>query len=611
MLFSNVHARARYFYFKSIMNIKKLSITAAFSALTFTTTTNAVLGPIPIYLNTEYRTGNPVVSSIASKTVFTKEDIQKTGATTFLQLLEHIPSVTIMNAQGNVPALYVRGTDENHILLLIDGVKSHTLGEASGRAELDNVPFDQIERVELVKGPFSSLYGTGAIGGVLQIFTKQSFDTKESGSVSISYGSNNTTNYTATATHQFDGNFINANVSKFHTDGISAKSGNSEKDHQDRTSAELKFKYIINDKNEFLFDILDSEYEQGYDNSSTSSYENYFKKKDLTKIHAKVNSTISDTWKYSLSASQINQTRQYIKNNVADPAKKYKTIDLTWLNDFNVNSDLVTLGLSKVDDKNTTDSKSLSHKDIFGQWQGSRNNMGIVIGGRVIDHSDYGNHNTYNIALSKDLTENNMLSFSYGNAFNSPSLFQLHDPTYGDSTLKPEKSKSYEIGLTNNDTWADTSVKIYKTTIKDMIDWDGGYKNITKVNIKGLDFSLTKDILGWKTSVDYNFNQAREEGSELQLKRRPRHSVGITTNKQIGKTNHNFSIVRKSKRRDSGILSSYTLANYSALYGHNKDWSIGAKINNAFDKKYTLANGSNYEYNQLGRNIHLEVTKKF
>ncbi len=91
------------------MQIRQLSLVAAISALTFTTTTNAVLGPIPIYLNTEYRTENPVIGSIASTLTFTDSDIKATGANTFLDFLATVPSVGLFNAHGNVPAVFMRG----------------------------------------------------------------------------------------------------------------------------------------------------------------------------------------------------------------------------------------------------------------------------------------------------------------------------------------------------------------------------------------------------------------------------------------------------------------------------------------------------------------------
>ena len=99
------------------MNIKQLSLAAAVSTLTFTTATNAVLGPIPIYLNTEYRTDTPVIGSIASTLTFDAEDIALTGANTFLDFLGTVPSVGLFYAQGNVPAIYMRGGDSHHVLV--------------------------------------------------------------------------------------------------------------------------------------------------------------------------------------------------------------------------------------------------------------------------------------------------------------------------------------------------------------------------------------------------------------------------------------------------------------------------------------------------------------
>ncbi len=135
------------------MQIRQLSLVAAISALTFTTTTNAVLGPIPIYLNTEYRTENPVIGSIASTLTFTDSDIKATGANTFLDFLATVPSVGLFNGHGNVPAVFMRGGHSNHTLILVDGIKINSASSQNGAAEygLANVALNDIENIIGIK----------------------------------------------------------------------------------------------------------------------------------------------------------------------------------------------------------------------------------------------------------------------------------------------------------------------------------------------------------------------------------------------------------------------------------------------------------------------------
>ena len=149
----------------------------------------AVIGPIKITLNNEYRTGSPVIGPVATSIKLDKSDIKKTGATTFVDLLEKIPSITFEGGPGNVAAVRIRGSESKHTLLLIDGQK---VTIRNTKPNFNLIQLSQISRVEILKGPFSSLYGPGAIGGVINVFTDKDINSISSSSIDSSYGSNGT-----------------------------------------------------------------------------------------------------------------------------------------------------------------------------------------------------------------------------------------------------------------------------------------------------------------------------------------------------------------------------------------------------------------------------------
>ena len=128
---------------------------AVLAAIFLTSSANAVIGPIKISLNTEYRTSSPVIGSIATTIKLDKEAIQNTGAKTFTELLQYIPSISYEGGQGALNAVRLRGNEARHTLLLLDGMK---VTITASQANLDVIPVDQIERIEISKGPFSSLY---------------------------------------------------------------------------------------------------------------------------------------------------------------------------------------------------------------------------------------------------------------------------------------------------------------------------------------------------------------------------------------------------------------------------------------------------------------------
>ena len=145
---------------------KKIILAASLSAIFISNSANAVIGPIKISLNNEYRTGSPVIGPVATSIKLDKSDIKKTGATTFVDLLEKIPSITFEGGPGNVAAVRIRGSESKHTLLLIDGQK---VTIRNTQPNFNMIPVSQINRVEILKGPFSSLYGPGAIGGVINV----------------------------------------------------------------------------------------------------------------------------------------------------------------------------------------------------------------------------------------------------------------------------------------------------------------------------------------------------------------------------------------------------------------------------------------------------------
>ena len=168
---------------------KKLFLAVSFSALVLSQPSNAVIGPIKITLNNEYKTGSPVIGPVATSIKLDKSDIKKTGASTFVELLESIPSISFEGGTGNMASVRLRGNEASHTLLLIDGQKVNITG---GQPNFKMIPLNQVSSIEILKGPFSSLYGPGAIGGVINVFTDKDSNAITSNTIDTSYGSKGT-----------------------------------------------------------------------------------------------------------------------------------------------------------------------------------------------------------------------------------------------------------------------------------------------------------------------------------------------------------------------------------------------------------------------------------
>ena len=221
---------------------------AAFAAIFLSSSAIAVIGPIKISLNTEYRTSSPVIGSIATTIKLDKEAIERTGASTFTGLLQSIPSVTFEGGQGNLQALRLRGNEASHTLLLLDGNKVTITG---GQPNLDVIPVDQIERIEVSKGPFSSLYGPGAIGGVIHVFTDKDANSISSNKIDISYGSKGTKKINLNTYLKGDKSYLDIALTDFNTDGIDA-TGDGDLDPIDRKTTGINFGTELTDSTDRL-----------------------------------------------------------------------------------------------------------------------------------------------------------------------------------------------------------------------------------------------------------------------------------------------------------------------------------------------------------------------
>lgn len=579
------------------MDFKKLTKVLVVSVATFSTASNAVLGPIPIYLNTEYRTNNPVVGSIASKVVVTKEDIQQSGARTFLELLATIPSANLEAGQGSTAAIRIRGNDARHTIVLVDGIKVSWYGQP----HLELIPFDQIERVEIVKGPYSALYGSGAIGGVVHVFTNKESSEGEHSSIHVSYGTHNSKKISYSSSFQEDGNYINFTASDYHTDGIDAKDTDSnDKDSIDRTAVGFNIGKNISAKTNVKFGILNSSADVKYDDGINNN--------DLQQYNVELNHDFFDNLSSKLS---------YAQNEQSYYGDDYKETDITFASEFNVDKGLLVGGISHQKDEITSGTSENSNTDIFAQWQRVVFDNDAVVGIRNIDHDRFGDHFTYNIALARDLDNGWRLSGAYGKATKLASISKTSANIDQNKTdLKPETSKNIELGIEKKSKWGITSIKAYKNKVDGFFKYNGPwgshyYTNDGKYDIKGIDLNIKTNIVNWNVDTEYGYNISEKNGTNYQTGRRPKHSIGITATNDYGKYTNRIGIIGKSWAWDTNSgttkLGGYGLLNLATSYQYDKKTQLIATINNALDKDYEVASG----YNQLGRTINLAIAYNF
>lgn len=581
------------------MNLKKICTTSVFTVLTFSTVTDAALGPIPIYLNTEYRTSSPVIGSIATSIKLDRNEIKMTGANTFTELMASIPSVSFEGGQGNLTTLRIRGNEASHTLLLVDG---SIVSITATQPNFDVVPLDQIERVEITKGPFSSLYGPGAIGGVVHVFTNKESKPGTHSKISFSYGTHNTKKLTLNSSiNNNNGSYVNYTLSDYHTDGIDA-TGNGDLDPIDRTSGSFNIGGVISDKTNVKLNLLKTNASIEYDDTWADPKPD----NNLTQFNVEVNHQF---------INKLNTKFDYMSQKTQRREDKYSLNTIAIINEYTFEDSKLSVGASNTLDKDIDNAKQIKHTDLFSQWQGIIDSNELSLGARIVDHDQFNIHNTYNVNWAKNLDNDVRVTASFGKATNLPSHYQNKlNVDNGKTELNPEHSKNIEFGASRDyDNWS-LSGKIYKSKLTDAFKWSAtGYTNEgEEINIKGIELVVGTDLLGWNIDTNYDYNTAKKSNGD-QKGRRPNHTANITTTKTHGKYSHRINLTGKSwawdkdRPTNNDKLGGYGLLNLHSSYDYNKETTISLSVNNALNKDYEMAKG----YNTHGRTATLQIEYDF
>ena len=472
------------------------------------------------------------------------------------------------------------------------------------------IPLNQISRIEILKGPFSSLYGPGAIGGVINVFTDKDTNSITSSSIDSSYGSNGTKQSSFNTYYKNDDSYLDFTFTDFITDGIDAThkttGGDDDLDPSDRQTFGLNMGGDIGENTSVSLNMIDSKANIMYD--ETYGNENY--QNDLRQIGFGVNQKFSDRF----------QTRIDINNqNIMRHGSKYELNTSSIVNELDFDFSKLSLGVMNSNDKDTGNKKSIKHKDIFTQWQGLITDHELSLGARVIDHNDFGTHTTYNFNWARDISINSRLSASYGSATNIPNHYQnKQNVKNSQTTLDSERSKSLEIGLQNQSNIGLINFKVYQTKIEDTFsyidpesNYDGYYINDGTTDISGVELSLETSMLGWDLDTTIDYNKSIDKATKKQKGRRPNRSISFGLSKSSGKWNRSINWTGKShawdKNSETTKLGGYGLLNLRTSYDFTDDLTVYLNRNNALDKDYEVARG----YKTHGKTSTLGLTYNF
>ncbi|KAE9530397.1 TonB-dependent receptor plug domain-containing protein [Testudinibacter aquarius] len=640
-------------------NLITTALLATLPSLAIAEQATTTLQPITVY--SAYAAPVNQAQAASSVTVLTEQDFANRDATYVSDALKTVPSMawSASGGRGTLSNFYLRGADDNHTAVIIDGVKVNPVtgyGFDFGGLSLSN-----IDRIEVLRGEQSALWGSDAMGGVIYITTKSGLYKNKPFNVDFDFGtgSHGTVSGSATLSGYNNGFYYALHGDSQRTRGISAYSrdtfrytaengssittgGAKERDKFHRDNASLRLGYDAEDKG---VEVLAAHSSQNvrFDNSyaGETAFDDYTRTRDTTlKLsgylgndqqlfkqqasvsHIKTDSDTFSAWASRYDAKKLNANYQLDINFDREGAVKQAV------------SMLAEYQQAKYDSSSYSTEKSLIEKSIATEYRlFSEQDHSLSISGRFNDSSEYKNAFTGRIAGAYRLSPNIKAHASLGTAIQNPTITEYYgwNSRYlANPELKPERSRGGDIGflLESSDKRHSVDVTYFarnvdhliSSEVVDLITYTSRAVNVDGTSkIRGVEIAYNgklTDVLN--AYANYTYLRAKDS-KQMELVRRPKHTANAGLAYQITQqfsTNVNVSYV--GKRIDSYYdentytssrvkMPSYTLVNLGADYQLSKNLTVYTHLNNLFNKKYEHTVG----YGQDGRNIYVGLKGSF
>lgn len=599
----------------------RLSLVSLALASAFPSWSQSQLQPVVV---TATRSEQLLTDALPHTTFIGRDVIERSQAVDLPALLasEAGFQFTQNGGRGTSANLFLRGSASLQVLVLIDGVPL-TKQDATGTVSLEHIMLDQVERVEIVRGNVSAIYGSGAIGGVIQVFTRKGQGTPRAfAQVEVgSYGSARTalgwggqvgdTRFSiGVGRHKTEG-FSSMNTSQFPNES-------PDKDGYTNTNYNLALAQDLAKGHTLGLRAQGSDGKFEFDGGGFGTPTDVFKGRNILKTVALYShNQITADWRSELTFSRGDERSEYdarLTTFPFDSAAVTQSRTVNWTNLVAVGSWLVTMGAERqVQDIDALDSFGTSTKRdraltaYFGGLSGAigahsaqfnvRRDSAQGIGGKTTGYAGYG----------YQVTPEWKLIASASTAFNLPPLGYLFDPFSGNALLQPETARSTEAGLQ----WARAEqvvrATVFKTRIANLLQYDFttfAFNNVSSASNKGLELSYSRKMQMADLRASLTLQDPVDETTGQRLIRRARSMASVGASVPIGSWIFGGDIRYTGSRPDTPAkpgLSSYAVANLTARYALTPEVALTARIDNLSDRQYQTA----YGYNQPGRSAYV------
>ncbi len=565
---------------------------------------------------TATRTETKAEALVSEVVVINRSQIEAATGLTLVELISREASVQFSSngGLGKSATLFIRGAEARHTLLIVDGVRfgSATLGTPT----FENIPLEMIERIEVLKGPASALYGADGVGGVVQIFTRNGaiglFPSASATAGSNGYrrlsggvrgGSDNLT-YSIGAQRVLDGG-ISATNSK-----VPFGNFNVDRDGFMQTSVNGSLRWKFSPGWSVDAKVLKADGTNRFDDGPLVDTRAKLGSTVLaTGIEGRLSSNWTSRFGYATSQDQFTQLSSASAFTTIPSIFDTKQTQVTWKNDVDTPIGVAIVGLEHLKQSVTSTTKySVDSRTINAAFLGLNGKSGShswQANVRGDNNSQFGQSTTGFIGYGYAITPEWRIHGSHGTSFVAPTFNQLYFPNFGNPSLQPEKGKNTDIGLTYS--VANHAVKLihFQNNIQGFISNTTLATNIPKASIDGWTLGYNGRLGPMTIRASYDSLDPVNELTNKQLARRSRHQTTAGIDYDIGSWRLGGQVLKVGSRFDNAAntvaLAGYTTLDFFTEYRVSKEWAVQGRINNLTNKQFETVLG----YNQPGRNMFL------
>ena len=575
----------------------------------------------PVFV-TAARSPQPLAELIADVTVIGAEDIARAGAQSLAELLARVPGVEIaMNGgPGSTSSVFLRGANRGHTLVLIDGLRVGS--STDGATAFEAIPLDQIDHIEILRGPASSLYGADAIGGVIQIFTRKS-DGALSANASAGYGTYRT-GLASAGLSGGDGPWrfaLQAGGRKsegFNAIGNPANfSYNPDRDgyRDDSGSGSVAFRFAQEQElaAQFFRSRQNAQFDagRGYDDRTITTLASY---------SVASRNRLTSFWTSRLEAGE-GEADSLSETGFGPSRFKTRQRQYAWQNDFTLPRGMLSVALERREERIDSDAgfpvTARNTNGAVGVWQWRDGPQALQANLRRDDSSQFGGRTTGALAYGYAFGGGFRASASYGTAFKVPTFNDLYFPGFSNPELQPETAHNAEAALRYAARGLAAGIVAYRNRVRNLIVFqcDASFncapQNVANATLQGVTLELEARVGDLVVSASADFQRPEDDASGNLLPRRARRHAAVAVAQSWSALRIGAELIASSQRFDDAAntrrMGAYAIANLTADYALGRGWTLFARLDNAFDKRYELA----ADYNTAGANVFAGIRYRY